>query len=290
MRIMMGSRDLNKYLGIDVGGTEIKYALVAENWTITNKSKVSTPNNRDSFISTLEKIIDEVQEQILGIGLSFPGRVNNSTGELLTAGAIKELEGENIIEILSAFTDLEVKVENDAKCVAMAEMVYGSCTDVSDFICITVGTGIGGGIVIDRKLLRGHSYSAGEIGYCHNSLDSEIPFSGTGGIFAQRYIYAQRNQLSLEDVTGEMAMADEEIYQNVIRNIAHFIMNSIYMLNPEKIIIGGSISSDRKFIENIQKAVNELEIIPGVEYKVEAATNRNDAGIIGSVYNFIIKE
>lgn len=287
---MMGSRDLNKYLGIDVGGTEIKYALVAENWTITNKSKVSTPNNRDSFISTLEKIIDEVQEQILGIGLSFPGRVNNSTGELLTAGAIKELEGENIIEILSAFTDLEVKVENDAKCVAMAEMVYGSCTDVSDFICITVGTGIGGGIVIDRKLLRGHSYSAGEIGYCHNSLDSEIPFSGTGGIFAQRYIYAQRNQLSLEDVTGEMAMADEEIYQNVIRNIAHFIMNSIYMLNPEKIIIGGSISSDRKFIENIQKAVNELEIIPGVEYKVEAATNRNDAGIIGSVYNFIIKE
>lgn len=287
---MMGSRDLNKYLGIDVGGTEIKYALVAENGTITNKSKVSTPNNRDSFISTLEKIIDEVQEQILGIGLSFPGRVNNSTGELLTAGAIKELEGENIIEILSAFTDLEVKVENDAKCVAMAEMVYGSCTDVSDFICITVGTGIGGGIVIDRKLLRGHSYSAGEIGYCHNSLDSEIPFSGTGGIFAQRYIYAQRNQLSLEDVTGEMAMADEEIYQNVIRNIAHFIMNSIYMLNPEKIIIGGSISSDRKFIENIQKAVDELEIIPGVEYKVEAATNRNDAGIIGSVYNFIIKE
>lgn len=121
---------------------------------------MKAPSNRSGkrwWISTAE-------HEIVGIGVSFPGHINHHTGEAAKAGALDYLDGENLCELFAQLTDLPVTTENDANCAALGERWQGAGKDYEHFVCITIGTGIGGGIVMEGDLYRGSHYRAGEFG------------------------------------------------------------------------------------------------------------------------------
>ena len=152
------------FLGIDIGGTFIKYGLVDEEGNITQKDKVPTPLEKDPFIETLVKIISQFSnESVEGIGISMPGVIRED-GFLITAGAIRSIYQINLIDILHQYTDLPITVDNDGNSVAIAEKWLGNAQDLSNYICMVLGTGIGGGFVINDKftvVLTGWPASSG---------------------------------------------------------------------------------------------------------------------------------
>lgn len=274
-------------LGIDVGGTAIKYGLVDENYNITSLDKVSTPKTKEEFITQLVKIINKFPNA-KGIGISMPGIINSSTGNLITVGAIKGLDGINLIETIKSYGELRpVHIENDAKCVAISEMVCGNAVGISNFACITIGTGIGGGIVVDGKLVKGNNFIAGEIGEMRQELYSDQKLSDTSAILPIRRLYAEKHNLDVANVDGKLALTDPEIKEYFLKNIQRLIHNIVYILNPEKILIGGAISNDDQFIKKLQTNVEKNNIDQFIDYTIDKCKNTNNAGIIGAVHELL---
>lgn len=275
---------MNKYLGIDVGGTGIKYATVDEQNQIIESGSVDTPHQKQNFVTTLKTIIEQYDD-VAGIGISMPGFIDSATGYMETAGALIELYQENLIELLKAEGITKpIHVENDAKCAAISEMVCGNATDVKTFACITIGTGVGGGIVVDGNVLKGNNFVAGELGIMRNDINSNKTISEVGAIKPCRIAYAQKYNLDVNQVDGRLALTDEQIKNEFYANITRLIYNLTFVLNPEKILMGGAISSDDAFIERLRTDVANTGMYESIEVNIDRCKNTNNAGLIGAVY------
>lgn len=279
---------MKKYLGIDIGGTSVKYAIVDENYNISDCDKIKTSYNKEVFVKDIVRIINKFAD-IVGVGISMPGLINSQTGELITAGALKALDGYNLISLLKKEGITKpIHIENDAKCATISEMVCGSAVGTKDFVCITVGTGIGGGVVVDGKLVKGHNFAAGELGILRQELGSRNTLSDVSGIHSARKQYATKNGLELDEVDGKMALRDEQIADTFYSNLHRLIHNLVYVLNPQKILIGGEISNDHKFISRLQDNLETSSIEHLVSYCIVPCKNKNNAGLIGAVHELRI--
>lgn len=275
---------MNKYLGIDVGGTGIKYAVLNEQNDILFEDSIVTPEDKDEFTKALVTIINS-QPDVIGVGISMPGFIDAKTGYMKTAGALINLYEENLVELLkNAGITLPIHVENDAKCAAISEMACGNATDVEDFICITIGTGVGGGVVVGGELVKGQSFIAGEFGIMRQDIGSNRTVSEVGAIKPARIKYAQKHNVELEAVDGRLALSDVEIADEFYANISRMIYNLIFILNPQKILLGGAISQDDKFIQRVKAEVDAAGIDKNIEYHIDRCKNTNSAGLIGAVY------
>ena len=148
---------MKTYLSIDVGGTAIKYGLLHENGTILSTDSVPTPKDSiEGFYKTLDEIVSPVLQMISGIAISMPGRIDNQTGHVHTGGAISSyMTNVPLGTLLSERYHLPVAIENDGKCAALAELWLGNLKDVDSGAVMLVGYGIGGGIILNRRLYRG---------------------------------------------------------------------------------------------------------------------------------------
>ena len=136
------------FIGFDVGGTHIKHGVINENGEELTSDEYDTPDDESTFKQKWKAVVDKYRQEheIVGIGVSFPGHINHHTGEAAKAGALDYLDGENLCELFAQLTDLPVTTENDANCAALGERWQGAGKDYEHFVCITIGTGIGGGI------------------------------------------------------------------------------------------------------------------------------------------------
>lgn len=151
---------MGRYLGIDVGGTEIKYGIFDENgneFIEESGSAKSVRDDLDKIIDILSRMIKSAKE-IDGVGISIPGGVDNENGVIIEGGAIPVLAGVDLIGILNEKTGFNVAIENDANCVVLAEKWIGNGKDCSSFVCMTIGTGIGGGMFINNKIHVGKNF------------------------------------------------------------------------------------------------------------------------------------
>ncbi len=274
----------NKYLGIDVGGTGIKYATIDDNSKIIESGSVDTPYEKIDFVLALKAIIEQYPD-VTGIGISMPGFIDSDTGYMETAGALGNLYEENLVELLQAQgVTKPIHVENDAKCAAISEMACGNATDVRTFACITIGTGVGGGIVVDGNVLKGKNFVAGELGIMRNDINSDRTISEVGAIMPSRIAYANKYNMDVKDVDGRLALSDEEIKDEFYANITRLIYNLTFVLNPEKILMGGAISNDDSFIERLRTDISKTGMHPSIEVNIDRCLNTNNAGLIGAVY------
>ena len=154
---------MKKALGIDIGGTKILYGIVNEQGEVVSEiQKTATPKTADEIYSTLEKIIDENYDNIDVVGLSSAGAVNIENTRVLSSTPNLP-DGYNQIDF-STLCDKKVYVENDANCACAAEYKNGAAKGFRTVLMITIGTGIGGGVISDGKLFRGSSGNALEVG------------------------------------------------------------------------------------------------------------------------------
>ncbi|MGL4946618.1 MAG: ROK family protein [Cetobacterium sp.] len=296
---------MKNYLSFDVGGTNTKFGILTEKGEIILKDKIPTPKEKDDFFNNIKEILNKYKDEynISGIAFSMPGIIDSNRGYTITAGAISSLYSCYMKNELESLTGLKVSLENDVNCVALAEKWIGNGKDEKNFICIAIGTGIGGAIIINDSLYRGSKYMAGEFGFMlGKNIESKnsrmaslslIASTQTGIIKAYQDLTGK--ELSGEEISELCKNGEEiavEVFKEFYNYIASAIFNLIFALDPGKVLIGGAISSNEMVMNGIKNRVNEIKKMnPDLDHlelaKIEVCKFNNDSGIIGALYNFI---
>lgn len=296
---------MKNYIAFDVGGTNIKHGVINSLGEIVTKDKFKTPKDcLDTLIDSMVKVIKAYQKdyEIEGLALSCPGAVDNEIGDIKGASALPYIHGPNIRSILKNKTGLEVAMENDANCAALAEVWKGSASDVKDVLFVVIGTGIGGAVIKDRKLHVGKHLHGGEFGYMIMEKDFESGeltiFSEAASAYAIRKKAAKLKGVPVEELDGEevfrLAEQGDKLCQKAIdiciTNLAIGIFNLQYSFDPEKIILGGAISAREDIVDMLNEKIKyliSLKPIATIFPAIERCKFQNDANLIGAVYNYI---
>ena len=293
---------MGRYLGIDIGGTEIKYGIFDENgneFIEESGSAKSVRDDLDKIIDILSRIIKSAKE-IDGVGISIPGGVDNENGVIIEGGAIPVLAGVDLIGILNEKTGFNVAIENDANCVVLAEKWIGNGKDCSSFVCMTIGTGIGGGMFINNKIHVGKNFFAGEFWYIiieefedYNNIPTLSFSSATEPLLKQ---VALAKEMKFKDINGlkvfEMIENGDEVvieaYRKWLRKLCIGINNVGFSIDPEKFLIGGGVSGAPRLIPDIKEELRKIN--PYTEsWKIETCKHFNSSGKIGAVYNYLVR-
>lgn len=294
---------MKKYLVIDVGGTSIKYTKMNENAEILSKGEIATPKSSlEEFINTIVDLYKK-HEDIDGIAISAPGRIDAKTGYMYTGGALTYIKDCPMVDLLKKYIPVTITIDNDAKCAANAEVWKGALKNVKCGMVLTIGTGIGGGIVIDGKVHRGHNFTSGEVSFLPTSLDAHAnPFkiwamvNSTGELITK---YAEVNNLNLEDVNGKVFFdAINNKNSSAIKILDEFADSfalGIYtiqtILDTETIAIGGGISAQTVLIDTINKRTDllfeKLNWTPQKRMNIVPCMFGNDSNLIGALYHHI---
>lgn len=297
---------MHYYVGIDIGGSSIKYGLIDETGHLLKKDQLKTQKEGNKIIESIQKIVDEFKKEheVSAVGVSIPGIVEED-GFLTTAGAIYDLYGTHLKNVLQEKLLLPVSVENDAVSSALAEKWLGAGKDYSNFFTTVVGTGVGGAIIIDDKVVRGAHATAGEFGFMivdeivnNDTRKATLSLNGSVQYGLVNYFYEnQKGSYKLSELNGEriyeLAKEKDKVAQQVIerlyQKLSMALFNVLTFLDPEVILVGGGISANKEFIEELNHRVEKLKRNHKDMSNMTLAEIRpchflNDAGIYGAVY------
>ncbi len=296
------------YICIDIGGTSIKYGVLDGMGEIFINGSITTKvTQTENFILLdLKKLIKDILEQyvtydIKGICVSSAGVVDPEKGEIVYSGpTIPGYTGTKIKEEIEKEFGISCEVENDVNCAGLGEYWKGAGKGSKSMVCMTVGTGIGGSVILDGKLLNGIGYTAGEIGYM--DVNGQFIQEVASSRFLVKKVQEEKEKREglKQNITGvdvfELAKKGDEIcidaIDMLIENLAVGIRNIMYLLNPEIVIIGGGITAQKEYLEErIRKRVNDGMISDMFKKtKIELAQQGNQAGLLGALYHFLKKQ
>ncbi len=290
-----------EYFGIDIGGTSTKYAKVDIQGVIGERNSFDTfrSMSREAFLHEIFTVCDGVvSEGIQGIGISSLGVIDCESGCYL--GGVQNLpalQGLNLKETLEArYPGLPVVILNDAKAAALGELWVGEGRDCSSLLCITLGTGIGGALVVNGKLVHGFHNRAGEIGF--SNYRSENDFAEAH--FSTEAVVAKISEKMQEPIDGfefvKKCYNKESEYlaalEEWMRGLARLIANLCLLVDPQKVLIGGGISNENEILIPMLTRFTD-EMLP-VEFRgqtvIAPAGNSCNAGILGAVAGLILKD
>ena len=310
-----------KIIGIDLGGTSVKFAILTQEGEIQEKWSIKT-NILDEGSHIVPDIIASIQhhlellnlsaEDFIGIGMGSPGAVDRFEGTVVGAYNLNWKNVQPIKKDIESALGIPFFIDNDANVAALGERWKGAGENQPDVVFMTLGTGVGGGIVAEGKLLHGAGGVAGELG--HITVDFDRPFdctcgkkgcletvaSATGIVnLTRRYAdeYAGDAELKRliddgEDVTAktvfDLAKEGDELALIVYRHFSQYLgiacANIASVLNPANIVIGGGVSAAGQFLlDGVQKVFDE-NTFPQVRTSTQLvlANLGNDAGVIGA--------
>lgn len=289
---------MKKYVCIDIGGTAIKYGIIDENGTILVRGKRSTEAQKGGP-SILQKAVDIVAGyrdiyQPEGICISTAGMVDVEKGEIFySAPLIPNYTGTQFKKTMEATFGLPCEVENDVNCAGLAESISGAARGSKISLCLTIGTGIGGCIVIDGQVFHGFSNSACEVGYMH-MFDSDFQTLGATSILSAKV--AERKGESREMWNGyhifELARSGDAICCQAIDEMTDVlgrgIANICYVLNPQIVVLGGGIMAQEDYLYPRIRTALDKYLVPSIAEKttLRMAAHQNDAGMLGAFYHY----
>jgi glucokinase len=304
-------------VGVDLGGTNIKVGICSETGKIIRKTTLESRGSEgpDAVISQINKgikqVLKEAKKNVTGIGIGSPGSVITKKGTVENPPNFPGWEKVPLGMIVKKEFDLKVTVENDANAAAVGEMIFGAGKKLKSFIMVTLGTGVGGGIIVDRTLFRGDSGAAGELGHItidHNGKKCNCGSLGCIEAYAgNRYLVASvENELSgrkdsllyrwtqnegmelTPKLISEAAELNDEYAKFIITDLAqklgHGLASVVNILDIANIIMGGGVAGFGKLLfSNCENAIRERVMIPLKEkIKLRPAKLKNEAGIKGA--------
>lgn len=289
-----------KIIGIDIGGTTIKADLYDDFGTSLNQFKeIETIIDYDLGTNQiLNQVCDLIGEYILnysidGVGISTAGVVNANTGEIIYAGyTIPGYIGVNFTSEIEKRFGLSTFVENDVNCAALGELWKGQAKDKKNVVMVTIGTGIGGSIIVNGQIVNGFNYTAGEVGYIPvGNSDWQSKASTTALIHLYQKKSLKTNQTGRTFFT-DLSSGDKiakETFEIFVENLTKGLLTISYLLNPEILILGGGILAKKDILlpeiqSSLAKNAMDNRFLPN---NVVAATLGNEAGRIGAVKNFL---
>ncbi len=310
-------------IGIDLGGTFIKAGVVDENYRIVGTAACPTalPRPADEIIADMARMAKEAvgnagsgvtMEEVAGVGVGSPGTCNQETGAVEYSCNLG-FNNEPVCDKLGRLLGKPVHIENDANAAAYGEALAGAGKGTKDCICVTLGTGVGGGIIIDGKIYGGMNYAAGELGHTVIVMGGEPCGCGRQGCWeayasvtglirqTRRAMEAHPESLmwkeapTLEEVNGRtsfdaMRAGDptaKEVVDQYIRYIGCGLTDMINIFQPEVLCIGGAISKEGDtLLKPLQAYVERERYSKNSERQTRICRAQlgNDAGIIGAAY------
>lgn len=292
----------------DIGGTFIKYAVISSEGEVLFKGKFPTPNNNcsetvpESMVVKIEEI--RKQYEIHSVGVCTAGLVDSENGIVTYASNLPGYSGARISEYIKNKTGLNAYVENDVNAAALGEMWKGAANGTDTFVNVALGTGVGGAIVIDGKVVKGVSGAAGEIG--HIIVNEEGMNCGCGCVgcyelysstsaFIRAYTNkAKERGIEVKDINGEEIMKRvhsgeelaKEVYDEFLNHVATGLISVTHLLDPGLIVIGGGISAQgEEFFNELNVRFKKRAIKNYSDHtKIVQAQLQNDAGIFGACY------
>lgn len=295
---------MDKYICLDIGGTAIKYGLADSRGRLFNKDsipdKIAT-DGVDAFLEQILGLISSYQKyfKIQGAAISMAGMVNPRTGEMMHAAShFPGLTGVNLMQLVTNRLHLPCRVENDVNCAALGEYWHGQGKGAKSMFCLTFGTGIGGAFILDGKLWTGCSCTAGEAGYA--KLGGRVRWEDAASVSALVEKAAKLKGVEPSTLNGkiicEQVRHGDKALHRLLRETVHQWATGIagicYILNPERVILGGGIMAQQDLLEPMLKDSLKKELIPLIydHTTVAFAQLGNDAGLIGALYNFLVQE
>lgn len=294
-------------IGIDIGGTSLKCGVVNELGEILFSFLVSLKEAKteEEIINLIVKAItqctDQLNEPIVGIGIGFPGLIEN---DVIVGGGVNlpGFEQLPLGKILNDRTGHNIVIDNDANLMGLAEVIYGAAKDSEDAIFLTIGTGIGGAIMINKKLFGGYKNRGAELGHTviqQNGIQCACGGRGClesyASVTALIEYYKTQNKAADEHIDGktiiEKYLAGEDRAVNAMLHhfdyLAAGIVNCVNIFSPQKVIIGGGISEAGQFyIDELTHRVKKTAIpVSFSNTKIVAATLGNKAGLLGACAN-----
>ena len=309
-------------MGVDLGGTTTKLAIISKYGEIFHKWEIPTDiSEKGKYITTnIAKTIDEkleelgmVKSQLLGIGMGAPGPVDGSNGSIYEAINLGWVDYP-LKDLLEVETSLPAVVENDANLAALGEMWKGAGNGAKDLIAVTLGTGVGGGIIANGMLVQGASGAAGEIGHitvvpeggapcnCGKSGCLETVASATGIVRLANEALSTDDGHSIlqqkinagEPLSSRLLFAcaaeGDSLSNEVINKVSFYLgmalSHTANALNPEKIVIGGGVSrAGEQLAAPVREAFERFAFKRvSKSTSISIATLGNDAGVIGAAW------
>jgi len=295
---------MDYYLGIDVGGTSMKCAVLDREGTFVETQSFKTPNTLEKMYQAIKECFDGYSDyQLKGLALSMPGAVDSERGVIGGSSAIDYIHGPHIKDDLQKMLKVPVEMENDANCAALAEVWKGAARDVDDCCFIVSGTGIGGAVVKDRRIHKGRHLHGGEFGYMIAEFDYETKamrtWSDIGSTVAVVNSVAKELGVDPSSLDGKDIFdhyRDHKVYEKAVDKYYYALAKGIYNLqyayDPQKIIIGGGISVRDDLLDEVNCRLNVIfERFQHAKIRPVVLTCQfhNEANILGALYHFFIK-
>ena len=290
------------FLGIDLGGTSVKYSLIDNNGNMSVEG--SFPTASTDAAELLQKIIKIAEEykknhDIQGIGMACPGVIHPYEGRALWANLNMPKGWSEVIikDTLENVLKVPVVVDNDVNCVALGEKWLGAGQDYADFICIAMGTGIGAGIVINNNLYYGASFQAGEVGYIRANKGSTMfwekqasTLALVGRIQDTMRVANTYKEEEIQKIDGKWIFDQYKVDQQIAFVVddwadilAGGIADVVSILNPQAVILGGGVSAQDKVLLNLIIPRVNSYLPKGFKSNVLIAKTGNKAGQLGAI-------
>ena len=303
-------------IGIDFGGTSVKPGVVRDGKIIECAERIPTRNhaNAESLLGAVVRAVEELRAKhpgVCALGAGLPGIVDSVNGRVSVLTNVPGWVDVGLTDLLEERTGLPATIDNDANAATYAEWLFGAGRDALNVVMVTLGTGVGGGLILDGQLYRGSQLGAGEIGQMTIDPHGLPGHYGNFGAL-EKYVgnnqIAQRAQalyresgltkseeecspLALEQLANSGDAVAREVWEEVGFHLGATLCDVVWLLNPDRIVIGGGVAKAGEYVfgpirktiaERTMKIFHEkLEIVPAVL--------GNDAGIIGSAALGLLK-
>lgn len=293
------------YLSIDIGGTNIKHGLMNHSGKLILNGTKKTPKNKEDFFDALNKIILANLHKIRGIAISVPGKVIPETGTVYYGGSLPFLDQVNFNEYVTSRFHLPVAVENDGKAAALAELWLGSLKGIDNGAVIVLGTGVGGGVILDGRLYRGFHNQAGELSFMNlgSKITTQDNIAGYQGS-AVKMIQECAKKLHLKEINNGVRVFQalnekdkriSDIFNDYCQTIAVIILNIQSVIDVQRFSISGGISAQPLVLNGIKRAYSKIsEHAPIVAQQMQSpeiveAYFKNNANLYGALYSLLLK-
>lgn len=319
-------------LSLDFGGSSVKYGIVDQNGGLSEISRAPAPlESREQFVRLVKELYKGVEAKVDGVAISIPGYVDAKTGTLSHSGMYQKLWGICIPQLLRDLNCL-VTVENDGNCGALSEFWKGALTGCQDGVVIMLGSGIGGGMIKEGKIHHGRGAAAGEISYMilkpgkYGFMNSAIFDIGMIGM-TYKMCLAKKLDLSVQDYAETLLAIDsmnpesplkdgqlkkikadgkqmfcwleegepeiEKIYREFIENLAALVNNIQVVYAPERIAIGGGLSTRKQVFSDLKLELERFYTSLGIDSTLKADVTAckylDETNLLGAAYHFMTK-
>ena len=295
---------MTEYLTVDVGGTDIKYGVMTANGHLKESKKQSTPDNLAEFTQLIQSLIDQYYEQVCGYAFSVPGKIDTKTETIYFGGALTYLDGFCVESELETYGK-RISVQNDGKAAALAELWLGNLKGIDNGVAMILGTGVGGGIILDGQLRIGPHFQAGEFSFMSSDYSADDYSCAGFTSSAVGMVERINTMLGNDNITDGKAAFEAihggnkqaiSIFEDYCYVIANQILSIQGILDVKRFVIGGGISAQKILVEEINRQFNTiiksnpiLEVNIPKDIEIMATKFGNDANLYGALYNFLQK-